>query len=305
MKIKENKAITLIALIITIIILLILAGVSLSMVLGENGLINKTQSSVNKYQEKATNESNILNKIEEYLDKLDKKENDKDESNKGEDNKNEENKQDKIDGEIELSATSGECTYPNTIIFDVIKNTSGGELSVKTSNEDIATATISGNTITVTPKNVDGTATITVTSAATGDYNAKSVTYALTVKKQKTYTTGDTVKVGNYEFDVIGDDGTNVTLLCKTTIGTNSWSGAKSQASTFGSKLGGSGRLLTKAEAEGLAASYRNIGAHYWLADADGWGFAFYVNSGGDITDYNGVGSGGVRPVVVISKSKL
>ena len=43
MKMKSNKAITLVALIITIIVLLILAGVTLNMVLGENGLINKAQ----------------------------------------------------------------------------------------------------------------------------------------------------------------------------------------------------------------------------------------------------------------------
>ena len=68
MNLKSNKAITLIALIITIIILLILAGVSLSMILGENGLINKAQSSVDKYQGSSENEQGLLNKIEEYLD---------------------------------------------------------------------------------------------------------------------------------------------------------------------------------------------------------------------------------------------
>ena len=56
MNLGSNKAITLVALIITIIILLILAGVSLSMVLGENGLINKAQAGVNKYQESAIKE---------------------------------------------------------------------------------------------------------------------------------------------------------------------------------------------------------------------------------------------------------
>ena len=68
MNLKSNKAITLIALIITIIILLILAGVSLSMVLGENGLINKAQSSVNKYKESSENEQKLLNSIENYMD---------------------------------------------------------------------------------------------------------------------------------------------------------------------------------------------------------------------------------------------
>ncbi len=68
MKFKSNKAITLVALIITIIILLILAGVSLSMILGENGLINKAQSSVDKYKDSSENEQNLLNQIEEYFD---------------------------------------------------------------------------------------------------------------------------------------------------------------------------------------------------------------------------------------------
>ena len=67
MNLRSNKAITLVALIITIIILLILAGVSLSMILGENGLINKAQSSVNAYQQAAINEQNLLKSIEDYM----------------------------------------------------------------------------------------------------------------------------------------------------------------------------------------------------------------------------------------------
>ena len=38
------------------------------MVLGENGLINKAQSSVDKYQESANNEQILLNSIEEYIE---------------------------------------------------------------------------------------------------------------------------------------------------------------------------------------------------------------------------------------------
>ena len=38
---KNNKGITLVALVITIIVLLILAGVSISMVVGENGVLNR------------------------------------------------------------------------------------------------------------------------------------------------------------------------------------------------------------------------------------------------------------------------
>ena len=41
---KNNKGITLVALVITIIVLLILAGVSISMVVGENGVLNRAKN---------------------------------------------------------------------------------------------------------------------------------------------------------------------------------------------------------------------------------------------------------------------
>lgn len=41
---KNNKGITLIALVITIIVLLILAGITIAMLTGENGLLNKANS---------------------------------------------------------------------------------------------------------------------------------------------------------------------------------------------------------------------------------------------------------------------
>ena len=43
---KKQKGITLIALIITIIVLLILAGVSISLVVGQNGILEKSQEAV-------------------------------------------------------------------------------------------------------------------------------------------------------------------------------------------------------------------------------------------------------------------
>ena len=42
----RNKGITLIALVITIIVLLILAGVSINILIGENGLLTKAQDAV-------------------------------------------------------------------------------------------------------------------------------------------------------------------------------------------------------------------------------------------------------------------
>lgn len=51
-KIRNTKGITLISLVVTIIILLILAGVSISLVLGNNGLINRAKDAGEKTKEK-------------------------------------------------------------------------------------------------------------------------------------------------------------------------------------------------------------------------------------------------------------
>ena len=59
MKKEKQKGITLIALVVTIVVLLILAGVSINLVLGENGLISNAKEAKEK-SESATNEENYL-----------------------------------------------------------------------------------------------------------------------------------------------------------------------------------------------------------------------------------------------------
>ena len=86
----------------------------------------------------------------------------------------------KANGNLTLSATSGTIAYPNNTSFTVSGNT--GTLSVSSNNTNIATASISGNTVTVKPGTTAGKATITVTSAAATNYNAKSATYTATVQ---------------------------------------------------------------------------------------------------------------------------
>lgn len=46
---KQDKAITLVALIVTIIILLLLAGITISLVLGDNGILNRAKTSGEEY----------------------------------------------------------------------------------------------------------------------------------------------------------------------------------------------------------------------------------------------------------------
>ena len=64
----KNAGITLIALIITIIVLLILAGVTINMVLGENGLFNKAKTSVGKYENEQSNENFTLSEYENLIE---------------------------------------------------------------------------------------------------------------------------------------------------------------------------------------------------------------------------------------------
>ena len=66
-EIFTNRGITLVALIITIIVLLILAGVSLSFVFN-GGILDKAQQAVDKYQNESEKEQDILDKIDKYLE---------------------------------------------------------------------------------------------------------------------------------------------------------------------------------------------------------------------------------------------
>ena len=67
MKKIDQKGITLIALVVTIIVLIILAGISLNLLLGDNGIIKKAQDVSDKYKE-ASNEENIkLSDLDERM----------------------------------------------------------------------------------------------------------------------------------------------------------------------------------------------------------------------------------------------
>ena len=57
---KKEKGITLVALVVTIVVLLILAGVSISLVLDNNGIINRSKDSKTQYQNAANYEKQVL-----------------------------------------------------------------------------------------------------------------------------------------------------------------------------------------------------------------------------------------------------
>ena len=65
---KNIRGITLVALVVTIIVLLILAGVAINFTIGEDGIFRKAQEGANAYQNASQNEKIELDKISNYID---------------------------------------------------------------------------------------------------------------------------------------------------------------------------------------------------------------------------------------------
>ena len=72
MKKEKNKkydgGITLIALVVTVVVLLILAGVSLNLVIGNEGILTRSKEAVDKYGKQAENEQHGLNDVDDWMD---------------------------------------------------------------------------------------------------------------------------------------------------------------------------------------------------------------------------------------------
>ncbi len=65
---KGESGITLIALVVTIVVLLILAGITISLVFSENGIIAKAREAAEKTNQAAINEQAHMNELAEYLE---------------------------------------------------------------------------------------------------------------------------------------------------------------------------------------------------------------------------------------------
>ena len=216
MRTKEMRGITLIALVITIVIIMILAGVTINLVVGNNNLFDKAKSTQKIQTVAGIKEALELEKVDiqveskkvdldTYLEQISTgKKNYNLSSKEKVDEKNAEiivNDEykflvkDKENGDVEIiydgiakaddltiSSKNGTYTYPNSGTFEVTNNTSRGELTVSSDASNIATASIDGNTITVKPETVAGKANIIVKSAANGEYAENKVIHVATVK---------------------------------------------------------------------------------------------------------------------------
>ena len=69
-KIKSKSGITLVALVVTIVVLLLLAGVSLSLVIGNDGIMKRAKEAKEKYGQASKNEQKDLDTIEDYMNKM-------------------------------------------------------------------------------------------------------------------------------------------------------------------------------------------------------------------------------------------
>ena len=65
---QNQNGITLIALVVTIVVLLILAGVSLNALFGNNGIIKRAQDAQNKMDEATQNDLDAINGLNEWID---------------------------------------------------------------------------------------------------------------------------------------------------------------------------------------------------------------------------------------------
>ena len=64
---KQNKAITLISLIVTVVVLLILAGVSINFMFGQEGIFSRTQYAIQKYKNQQNEEETQIAKYENII----------------------------------------------------------------------------------------------------------------------------------------------------------------------------------------------------------------------------------------------
>ena len=67
---KNQRGITLIALVVTIIVLLILAGVAITLSIGDNGIFKRAGQATNAWEEASRNETEGMNSVVDIIDSI-------------------------------------------------------------------------------------------------------------------------------------------------------------------------------------------------------------------------------------------
>ena len=206
--IKSNSAITLIALIITIIVLLILAGVTLSMVMGESGIFSKANKASEQTQISNAKEIIRMQVLENELNKITKDAN----------TKSDEDLQVNVETKLTeegYKVEEGKIKIGDTEIniAEEIANASSGE----TNKITIADG---DNTQGTEPKTIDGEKATYKNPIIPAGFKAVDNSIDNTIDSNASWTNGEGYKYGlviqdkeGNQFVWIAVDGTNVKLI--------------------------------------------------------------------------------------------
>ena len=176
----KEKGITLIALVVTIVVLLILAGVSLNAIFSENGIIKRAQDAQNKMDQATQNDLDALNGLNELIDSK------TNETTGGNNNPSTTPKVSTLVGTVVDKNTKAEDAYGNKITIP-----KGFKVVAHGTVAGSATYTYSGDNI---PAVQDG---IVIENGTDGN---QFVWVPVGTIKNKDNTT-NTITLGRYEFD--------------------------------------------------------------------------------------------------------
>ena len=324
METKEIKGITLISLAVTIVVLLILAGISINTVVGDNGIIKKTQSSAELTKESEAKEiinrtimefylTNEYETLEDFLNtkvsegRIDKVEKNADgtlkvwkndysvttenKTNSSNNNDNNMNKRIKI------------STTPYEGIYDSCEHEAITNVNVEPTDTTLEYSTDGINYSTTIPRIINaGTATINI-RASKENYATKNVTVIAKIEKAEgnlslSETSGTINYPNSTTFTVSGNTGTLSVSSSNTNVATVSISGSTVTVKSVGA---GSATITVKSAA---STNYNEKTATYTVTvknptfTADS-GVGYYADADGDgtpdgiiFTDFKNGGSG-------------
>ena len=324
MKTKEIKGITLITLAVTIVVLLILAGISINTVIGDNGIIKKAQSSAELTKESEAKEiinrtimefylTNEYETLEDFLNtkvlegRIDKVEKNADgtlkvwkndysvttenKTNSSNNNDNNMNKRIKI------------STTPYEGIYDSCEHEAITNVNVEPTDTTLEYSTDGINYSTTIPRIINaGTATINI-RASKENYETKNVTVIAKIEKAEgnlslSETSGTIEYPNSTTFTVSGNTGTLSVSSSNTNVATVSISGSTVTVKSVGT---GSATITVKSAAN---TNYNEKTATYTVTvkkpTFTGYsGVGYYADTDGDGTpdgvifeDFKNGGSG-------------
>ena len=309
MKTKEIKGITLITLAVTIVVLLILAGISINTVVGDNGIIKKAQSSAELTKESEAKEiinrtimefylTNEYETLEDFLNtKVSEGRIDKVEKNadgtlkvwKNDYSVTTENKTNSLNNnDNNMNKRIKISTTPYEGIYDSCEHEAITNVNVEPTDTTLEYSTDGINYSTTIPKIINaGTATIKI-RASKENYETKNVTVIAKIEKAEgnlslSETSGTIEYPNSTTFTVSGNTGTLSVLSSNTNVATVSISGSTVTVKSVGT---GIATITVKSAA---STNYNEKAAIYTVTVKDPTftedsGIGLYADTDGDGT---------------------